>query len=118
MGRHTKIVSAKEHPQLLPTMHPLVRNLYKRFVIVGRDYPLASPYVKDKAKLAFRKNAGLTQEVEIKRAVHKGRWMVKELHGVISLKKYRTLKRRYGANIDDRQDLIKADEVARERFGV
>ena len=29
-------------------MHPLVRDLYKRFLIVGRDYPQGLPYVRAK----------------------------------------------------------------------
>lgn len=76
-------------------MQPIVRDLYKRFLIVGRDYPKGLPYVKRKAKDAFFANAHLTDEEDIKRAVAKGRWMVKELVGVVQLKKYRTMKRRY-----------------------
>jgi len=68
-------------------MHPLVRDLYKRFVIVGRDYPVAAPFVKEKAKAAFFKNATLASEFEVKLAVARGRWMVKEVIGVIQLKK-------------------------------
>jgi len=29
-------------------MHPLVRDLYKRFLLVGRDYPLGLNYVREK----------------------------------------------------------------------
>jgi hypothetical protein len=76
-------------------MHPLVRDLYKRFLIVGKDYPLGLSFVREKAKTAFFANAHLKDEIEIKRAVNKGRYMTKELIGVIQLKKYRTLKKRY-----------------------
>ena len=34
-------------------------------------------------------------ELAIKRAIHKGRWMVKELIGVVQLKKYRAIDQRY-----------------------
>mmetsp|Transcript_68366 Transcript_68366/g.154648 ORF Transcript_68366/g.154648 Transcript_68366/m.154648 type:complete len:100 (-) Transcript_68366:394-693(-) len=98
-------------------MHPLVRNLYKRFVYVGRDYPVPPPYVKNRAKEAFRKNAALVDEVEIKRAVARGRWMVRELVGVIKLKKYRTMKQRYSASNLDVDPVGRADTVAREKFG-
>lgn len=47
-------------------MHPLVRDLFKRFIIVGRDYPVPPPYIRDKAAAAFRANAHLTDEVEVK----------------------------------------------------
>eukprot|EP00286_Rhodomonas_abbreviata_P016618 CAMPEP_0181340290 /NCGR_PEP_ID=MMETSP1101-20121128/29757_1 /TAXON_ID=46948 /ORGANISM="Rhodomonas abbreviata, Strain Caron Lab Isolate" /LENGTH=78 /DNA_ID=CAMNT_0023451409 /DNA_START=218 /DNA_END=454 /DNA_ORIENTATION=- len=77
-------------------MHPLVRDLYKRIIIVGKDYPAGLEHVRRKAKEAFMKNKDLTDEVEIKRAVARGRWYVRnELTAVIQLKKYRTIKDRY-----------------------
>ncbi|CAK4209243.1 unnamed protein product [Aphanomyces euteiches] len=76
-------------------MHPLVRDVYKRILVVGRDYPMGLDYVREKAKEAFYKEAHLTADEEIKRAVHRGRWMVKEMIGVIQLKKYRTMNARY-----------------------
>lgn len=85
-------------------MHRHVRDLYKRFLIVGRDYPLGLAYVRGKAKAALRANAHLTTEDDIARAVYKGRWWVNELRGVIQLKKYRAMRARYGAapgTVDD-----------------
>eukprot|EP00937_MAST-01D_sp_MAST-1D-sp2_P007637 g7637.t1 len=78
-------------------MHPLVRDLYKRVIVVGHDYPhpRGLDFVREKFKAAMFANAGMTDEVEIKRAVHKGRYMVKEMIGVIQLKKYRTINKRY-----------------------
>lgn len=46
-------------------MHPQVRNLFKRFILVGRDYPLPPPYVRDKAAAGFRKNMNLASEKEV-----------------------------------------------------
>jgi hypothetical protein len=43
-------------------------------------------------------------ERELRKAVGKGRYMIREMMGVIQLKKYRTMKRRY----DDNQ-IISAD---------
>ena len=77
-------------------MHPLVRDLYKRALIVGRDYPLGLQYVRNKAKTELRAHAGITDVVELKRAVNRGRWMVKEMMAVIQLKKYRKLNTLYG----------------------
>lgn len=63
--------------------------------MVGKDYPLGQQFVKEKAKEAFFKNSNIKDELELKRAVHRGRYMVKELIGVVRLKKYRTLRKRY-----------------------
>mmetsp|Transcript_1765 Transcript_1765/g.2344 ORF Transcript_1765/g.2344 Transcript_1765/m.2344 type:complete len:101 (-) Transcript_1765:1076-1378(-) len=79
-------------------MHPLVRDLYKRVVFVGREYPLGLPWVRRKAKDWFRQNKELTDEVEIRRAVAKGRFWVREMRAIIQLKKYRTMNKRYGRN--------------------
>ena len=77
-------------------MHPLVRDLYKKLLSVGRDYPLGLAEVRRMAKEKFRKNKDLTGE-DLKRAVHYGRYMLKEMIGVVQLKKFRTLKQRYDA---------------------
>ena len=106
-------------------MHPLVRDLYKRALVVGRDYPLGLSYVRQTWKTALRNpencpscydpNGKLLQgffpdnngfdskkqmevsdcEREIRKAVGKGRYMIREMIGVIQLKKYRTMKKRY-----------------------
>jgi hypothetical protein len=76
-------------------MHPLVRDLYKRFLVAGKDYPGGLEVVRRKAKEAFFQNRHLTSELEIKRAVKGGRYMVRELNGVTQLKKYRAMKDRY-----------------------
>lgn len=77
------------------SMHPRVRDLYKRFLHVGKEYPKGLSYVREKAKTAIFNNRDLKEEVEIKRAVAKGRYWVRELEAVIKLKKYRTMKNRY-----------------------
>lgn len=76
-------------------MDPRVRDLYRRFLYVGRDYPMGLDYVRTKAKAAFMKNRHLTEPAEINKAIKHGRWMVRELIGVIQLKKYRTMNNRY-----------------------
>lgn len=76
-------------------MDPKVRDLYKRFLHVGGDYPLGLAYVREKVKAAFFANRDLADPVEVKRAIRRGRWMVQEMIGVIQLKKYRTLNSRY-----------------------
>lgn len=79
-------------------MNPLVRDLYKRFMMVGRDYPGGLEVVRRKTKEAFMENARLTDQVEINRAIARGRWYLNnELIGVIKLKKYRVMNKRYGS---------------------
>ena len=113
-------------------MHPLVRDLYKRAIIVGGDYPHPDglEYVRRTWKAALRDSKNCpscyTQgrrvddggdgscsaapkpncladpkcEKEIRLAVGRGRKMVNEMVGVIQLKKYRTMRRRYGEGND------------------
>ncbi|GLD92655.1 hypothetical protein PINS_up001234 [Pythium insidiosum] len=92
-------------------MDPRVRDLYKRFLYVGRDYPLGLAYVREKAKAAFFRNRDLKDPVEVKKAIKKGRWMVRELIGVIQLKKYRTLNNRYTP--EELQDALRNLEYER-----
>ena len=73
----TRIRSGHCLIQRVVLMHPLVRNLYKRILVVSKDYPAGPELVKRKAKEYFRANAALTDEVEIKRAVSAGRWYVR-----------------------------------------
>lgn len=63
-------------------MHPLVRDLYKRAVLVGRDYPGGLELVRRKTKEMMFANRDLKTEEEIKRVVARGRWyLANELVG-------------------------------------
>lgn len=114
-------------------MHPLVRDLYKRVLLVGRDYPTGLNHVKVKWKEAIRDprncpscystvdskpgNPSLNQSKrieavvvdskechdEVLHAVYRGRLMVKEMVGIIQLKKYRAMKQRYNVHDDDEE---------------
>ena len=68
-------------------MNPLVRNLYKRLMLVGRDYPLGINFIRNKAKIEFQKNAHLTDAFEINQAINNGRWWVREINAIHSFKK-------------------------------
>jgi hypothetical protein len=91
-------------------IHPLVRDLYKRVLIVGKDYPNTDyGRVKQIWKAALRNpsncpswytNSGTSNDnqndvEELYHAVHRGRHMIKEMIGIIQLHKYRTMKKRY-----------------------
>mmetsp|Transcript_29672 Transcript_29672/g.48964 ORF Transcript_29672/g.48964 Transcript_29672/m.48964 type:complete len:142 (-) Transcript_29672:427-852(-) len=136
-------------------MHPLVRDLYKRVILVGRDYPLGLPYVRTTWKKALRNpdncpscytNDGEQHkqqdnhhsksndddnndddvslkrysqcERETRKAVGKGRFYVREMIGVIQLKKYRTMKKRYNSNDNDNEALQKRmQEIVQDAIG-
>jgi hypothetical protein len=97
------------------TIHPLVRDLYKRAILVGKDYPhpRGLDYVRETWKKAIRDpqnfNAALFEKIkdpkikekEIRKAVGKGRYAIREMIGVIQLKKYRTMRRRYDGGLLD-----------------
>ncbi len=76
-------------------MHPLVRDLYKRFLIAGKNYPQGLEDVRRKVKEEFFKNSNLSSDLEIKRAVGKGRYVVREIHHFNAFHKYRNLKKKY-----------------------
>jgi hypothetical protein len=76
-------------------MQPQVRDLYKRFLIAGKEYPQGLAFVRQKAKEAFYANRDVTNEIEVKKAIAKGRYYVRELVAVTKLHKYRAVKKRY-----------------------
>jgi len=76
-------------------MKEAVRELYKRLLLAGRDYPQGLDHVREKAKLAFQKNHNLTDIIEIKKAVAFGRYQVREIRAMTMFHKYRTMKKRY-----------------------
>lgn len=99
-------------------MHPQVRDLYKRVIYVGADYPAGLDYVRQTWKQALRnqencpscyKDASSPEcEKEILRAVARGRHFVREMIGVIQLKKYRVIKQRYGSSDHDDHEIANA----------
>lgn len=116
-------------------IHPLVRDLYKRALLVGRDYPLGLDYVRKTWKQALRnpnntpscyytnnnqKDNVITTfspdcEREIRKAVGKGRFMIREMVGIIQLKKYRAMNKRYGGNQQEENAMRKLEEYVRQQ---
>ena len=76
-------------------IHPLVRDLYKRLIRAGKDYPEGISHFREKVKEKFRRNDYLT-EFEMLKAVAYGRYMTREVLAINKLHKYRTLNKRYG----------------------
>lgn len=97
-------------------MHPLVRDLYKRFLHVGPDYPLGLAYVREKARAAILANKDMKDEEELLKAVHKGRWWVNEIIGVVKLKKYRAMRQRYGTASDGSAETAQLEKRLKEEM--
>ena len=57
------------------------------------------------------KNSDIVDERELKGAIRNGKWWVKEMIGVIQLKKYRTMRKRYGEKEEDRWVIEKEKEI-------
>ena len=66
-----------------------------QLLYLGREYPMGTEYFNRKLKEAFMKNKDVSDPKEIKRLVARGKYVAKEIEALYSLKKYRTLKKRY-----------------------
>lgn len=75
-------------------MHPLVRDLMKRCVLLKNDH-YDPQYFLAATRREFANNASLSSDRDIMKAVAYGRWMVREEQGRVRLKQYRMLQQRY-----------------------
>lgn len=76
-------------------MHQLVRDLLKRFVLLARRHPSGEAWVKNHAREALARNAQLSGELEIRRAVAKGRRVIRDAEEFAKFSRYRAMRRRY-----------------------
>ncbi len=76
-------------------MDPKVRDLYKRFLYASRGYPAGPNALMEKVKKEFFSNKHLTNDIDVKKAIARGRYMAREVVAVNYLHKYRHLKRTY-----------------------
>ncbi|KAK6482675.1 electron transfer flavoprotein regulatory factor 1-like [Huso huso] len=77
-----------------PLRSEVVR-LYKDLLYLGREYPKGADYFKDRLKMAFLKNKGVTDPEKIKELIGRGEYVIKELEALYYLRKYRAMKQRY-----------------------
>ncbi|RIB17658.1 hypothetical protein C2G38_2087727 [Gigaspora rosea] len=82
-------------PNSQVTLQYQVKNLYKRLLFIGREYPLGYSYFRPRLKKAFLKNRDLKNEDDIKKAIETGEYVYKEIETLYYLKKYRALKKSY-----------------------
>lgn len=76
-------------------MHPLVRDLCKRFILVARRHPSGERWVKERVSDVLRRNAHLDDEVKIRQAVARGRQVVREADDFARFCRYRAMRKRY-----------------------
>jgi len=63
---------------------------------LGREYPSGyENFFHPRLKAAFIKNRDLKDHDEIKKAIDRGEYVIKELEALYYLRKYRSLKRSY-----------------------
>ncbi|WVQ94325.1 hypothetical protein IAU59_001404 [Kwoniella sp. CBS 9459] len=72
--------------------------LYKELHRLGRDYPDPKYDFNKRLRRAFEKNAKVTDPAQLKKQLELGEHIKKEVIALISLKKYRHLRRTYHAN--------------------
>ncbi|TPX34752.1 hypothetical protein SmJEL517_g02759 [Synchytrium microbalum] len=73
-----------------------VLRLYKELLYVGKTYPAGFDYFKPKLRAAFEKKRHITSPEDIQKGIKLGNYVYKELEALHFLKKYRTMKARYG----------------------
>ncbi|WWC87548.1 uncharacterized protein L201_002438 [Kwoniella dendrophila CBS 6074] len=72
--------------------------LYKELHRLGRDYPDPKYDFNKRLRRAFEKNAKVTDPEQLKKQLELGEHIKKEVLALISLKKFRHLRRTYHAN--------------------
>lgn len=82
-------------------MHPLIRDLYKRFIFASRVYPGDATAIRVRIQSEF---SSVQSEDELMFAINKGRYWVKEMMAIAQMKKYREMNRRYPRTTHSEED--------------
>ncbi|ROT39879.1 hypothetical protein SODALDRAFT_332015 [Sodiomyces alkalinus F11] len=78
-----------------PELRRQVLSIYKELLYLGREYPLGYDYFRPRLRGAFKANAGLRDEEDIRRGIERAHYVKKEIEALYYLKRYRTLRKRY-----------------------
>jgi len=73
----------------------------------GREYPAGYDYFRHRLKNAFLKNSHLEDPTAIKKQIQHGKFVIKELEALYTLKKYRYLKRNYYDTVEEENQSLK-----------
>ena len=76
-------------------MRPKVRELYRRILHMGRQYPTGLAAVRESAKKEFFEHKDETDEKKINLLLRRGNWRCQEMEKIIQFKKYRGMKKKY-----------------------
>jgi hypothetical protein len=86
-------------PSATRAVHPLVRDLMKRCIVLKHDHYDPQHYM-NAVRREFGLNKDLSSDRDIMKAVAYGRWMVREEQGRVRFKQYRMLQQRYNPEFD------------------
>jgi hypothetical protein len=79
-----------------PNLRRQVIRIYKELLYLGREYPLGYDYFRPRLHKAFASQADLKDEKQIKKGIERAEFVRKEIEALYYLKKYRTIRQRYG----------------------
>jgi len=77
----------------------------------GKEYPAGYDYFRQKLKNAFLKNSHLEDPTQVKKKIQQGKFVIKELEALYTLKKYRHLKRNYYDTVDEENRVIETQST-------
>ncbi|KAJ5477847.1 hypothetical protein N7530_003356 [Penicillium desertorum] len=80
-----------------PELRRQVINVYKELLFLGREYPLGYQYFRDRLHRAFASQKQITDDEQIRKGIARAEFVKKEVEALYYLKRYRTLKKRYGS---------------------
>ncbi|KAH8652561.1 hypothetical protein BX600DRAFT_97434 [Xylariales sp. PMI_506] len=72
--------------------------VYKELLHLGKDYPLGFDYFRPRLHKAFMSNSHLRDEDAIRNGIARADFVRKEIEALYYLKRYRTLRKRYGGS--------------------
>ncbi|KAH7032758.1 uncharacterized protein B0I36DRAFT_319976 [Microdochium trichocladiopsis] len=91
------ISTAAALPAPNPQLRAQVVAIYKQLLYLGREYPQGGlDYVRPRLHRAFMANAHLRDDEAIRQGIARAEFVRKEIEALYYLKRYRTLRKRYG----------------------
>jgi len=80
-----------------PHLRAKVVAIYKQLLYLGREYPQGGlAYVRPRLHRAFMANAHLRDDEAIRKGIERADFVRREIEALYYLKRYRTLRKRYG----------------------
>lgn len=73
----------------------LLHSVTPQLLYLGREYPKGADYFRDRLRAAFAKNKSVQNPEQIRELIARGEYVTRELEALYSLRKYRTMKKRY-----------------------